>query len=98
MRLKNGIAKYIKSTALQRRIMRRKGLDRFFAFEGLLVMGAALLVLFTLVGQLAADGAGRLSWQFLTSFPSRFPAQAGVLTAWIGTILVMLVTALAAIP
>lgn len=98
MRLKNDIARYIKSTPLQRRIMRRKALDRFFAFEGLLVMGLSLVVLCALVGQLAGDGAGRLSWQFLTSFPSRFPAQAGILTAWIGTILVMLVTALAAIP
>lgn len=98
MRLKNGIAKYIRSTALQRRIMRRKGLDRFFAFEGLFVMGVALLVLFALVGQLTADGAGRLSWQFLTSFPSRFPEQAGILTAWIGTILVMLLTAVTAVP
>lgn len=98
MSLKSAIAKYIKSTPLQRRIMRSKGLDRFFAFEGLLVMGLALLVLLALVGQLAWDGASRLSWQFLTSFPSRFPAQAGIITAWIGTLLVMLVTALAAVP
>lgn len=73
-------------------------LDRFFAFEGLMVMAAALLVLLVLVGQLMFDGLSRLSWQFLTSFPSRFPAQAGIVSAWVGTILVMLVTAMAAIP
>jgi len=50
------------------------------------------------VGALAVDGAGRLSWSFLTSYPSRFPAQAGILSAWVGTLLVMLVTALAAVP
>ena len=98
MSLKNAIAKYIKSTPLQRRIVRSKALDRFFAFEGLLVMALALLVLLALMGQLAWDGVSRLSWQFLTSFPSRFPAQAGIVTAWIGTLLVMFVTALAAIP
>ncbi|MEQ1793700.1 MAG: phosphate ABC transporter permease PstA, partial [Nitrospira sp.] len=49
-------------------------------------------------GQLMFDGLTRLSWQFVTSFPSRFPAQAGIVSAWVGTILVMLVTALAAIP
>lgn len=63
-----------------------------------MVMAAALLVLLVLVGQLMFDGLSRLSWQFLTSFPSRFPAQAGIVSAWVGTILVMLVTAMAAIP
>jgi phosphate transport system permease protein len=85
-------------TPIQRKIARRKALDRFFAFEGLAVMAAALLVLLALVGQLAFDGFARLSWQFVTSFPSRFPAQAGIVSAWVGTILVMLVTAMAAIP
>lgn len=61
-------------------------------------MVLALLVLLALLGQLAFDGLGRLSWQFLTSFPSRFPDQAGILSAWVGTILVMFLTALTAVP
>lgn len=61
-------------------------------------MVLALLVLLALLGQLAFDGLGRLSWQFLTSFPSRFPDQAGILSAWVGTILVMCLTALTAVP
>lgn len=85
-------------TPIQLKIARRKALDRFFAFQGLMVMAAALLVLLVLVGQLMSDGLSRLSWQFATSFPSRFPAQAGIVSAWVGTILVMLVTAMAAIP
>lgn len=85
-------------TPIQRKIARRKALDRFFAFEGLTVMAVALLVLLALIGQLMFDGLSRLSWQFLSSFPSRFPAQAGIISAWVGTILVMFVTALAAIP
>ena len=79
-------------------IARRKALDRFFALEGLVVMMLALAVLLVLLGQLAFDGLGRLSWQFLTSYPSRFPANAGILSAWIGTILVMVLTALTAVP
>jgi phosphate transport system permease protein len=43
-------------------------------------------------------GAPRLDWEFLTSFPSRRPAQAGILSAWVGTTLVMVVTAFAAVP
>ncbi len=47
---------------------------------------------------MAVDGAPRLSWDFFTNFPSRRPAQAGILSAWVGSTLVMLVTAAAAIP
>jgi len=61
-------------------------------------MAGVFLVLLALLGQLVYDGIGRVSWQFLTSYPSRFPSQAGILSAWIGTVLVMLLTALAALP
>ena len=43
-------------------------------------------------------GFSRIDWEFFTSFPSRHAAKAGILSAWVGTILVMLVTAMAAIP
>src|SRR5215204_498934 len=98
MSSRNATDKFIKPAQVRRMIAWRKGLDRFFALEGLSVMVLALLVLLALLGQLAFDGLGRISWQFLTSFPSRFPAQAGILSAWIGTVLVMLLTALTAIP
>ena len=98
MSSKNATDKSTEPSQVRRLIAWRKGLDRFFALEGLSVMILALLVLLALLGQLAFDGLGRISWQFLTSFPSRFPAQAGILSAWIGTILVMLVTALTAVP
>ena len=77
---------------------RRLAHDRLFALAGLAVTAGAFLVLLALLGQLVYDGMGRVSWQFLTSYPSRFPAQAGILSAWIGTVLVMLLTALAAVP
>src|SRR5215467_1264746 len=98
MLLKNAIAKSIKESPVRRRIARSQLRDRLFALAGLLVMAVASLVLLALLGQLAYDGIGRVSWQFLTSYPSRFPAQAGILSAWIGTILVMFLTALTAIP
>lgn len=79
-------------------IARRKLLDGVFSILGLLVTFIGLLTLAALLMDLFADGAGRLSWSFLTSYPSRFPNRAGVLSAWVGTSLVMLVTALAAVP
>jgi phosphate transport system permease protein len=47
---------------------------------------------------MAIQGVPRLSYEFFTSFPSRRAANAGILSAWVGTILVMLVTALSAVP
>lgn len=47
---------------------------------------------------MANHGFSRLDWDFFTSFPSRRAANAGILSAWVGTMLVMLVTAIAAIP
>jgi len=47
---------------------------------------------------MALDGLGRLSWEFFTNFPSRRPGQAGILSAWVGSTLVMLTTAFFAVP
>jgi phosphate transport system permease protein len=77
---------------------RRKRFDALFAITGLLAMLVGLLTLLALLMDLAMAGAGRLSWQFFTSYPSRFASQAGILSAWVGTTLVMLVTAAAAVP
>ena len=79
-------------------ISRRKSLDALFAIIGLLAMLVGLVTLLALLADLAKEGAGRLSWQFFTSYPSRFASQAGILSAWVGTTLVMLVTAATAVP
>ena len=98
MFLKNAIDKSTNNAPVRRRIAHSQRRDRLFAVAGLLVMAVASMVLLALLGQLAYDGMGRVSWQFFTSYPSRFPSQAGILSAWIGTILVMFLTALTAIP
>jgi phosphate transport system permease protein len=58
----------------------------------------ALGVLAALLGNLMLAGLQRVDWQFLTSFPSRRPGQAGILSAWVGTLLLMFCTAAVAIP
>ena len=79
-------------------IARRKLFDRMFSVVGLLALTIGLITLSTLILDLAVDGLPRLSWDFFTSFPSRFAAKAGILSAWVGTTLVMLVTAMTAVP
>ena len=88
----------LKPEEIRALIGRHKLKDMAFEMLGLIVMLAALLVLTALFAQLVIDGAGRLSGEFFTSFPSRRAAQAGILSAWVGSFLVMLVTALAAVP
>ena len=61
-------------------------------------MLAAMLVLFALFAQLAMDGAARIDGDFFASFPSRHAARAGILSAWVGSTLVMVVTAFFAVP
>ncbi len=77
---------------------RRKRKDAIFAVVGLLATFVGMITLGALIADLAIDGLGRLSYNFFTAFPSRFPAQAGILSAWVGTTLVMLVTAITAVP
>lgn len=79
-------------------IARHKIWDAVFAIIGLLSLLVGIVTLLALVIDLTIDGLPRLSWQFFTSFPGRRPEQAGILSAWVGTTLVMLVTALAAVP
>lgn len=83
---------------LREMIARHKRWDQVFAIVGLSAMLVGVIVLFALFIDLAIDGARRLDWQFLTSFPSRRPEQAGILSAWVGTTLVMLVTMLTGVP
>ena len=83
---------------LEKKIARNKKLDGLFAVVGLLSTFIGMLTLAVLIVNLAIDGAERLTPHFFISFPSRFPAQAGILSAWVGTTLVMLVTALTAVP
>ena len=77
---------------------RRKKMDALFAVIGLLATFIGMITLAALILDLAIDGFGRLSHDFFTSFPSRFASRAGILTAWVGTTLVMLVTAFTAVP
>ena len=72
--------------------------DRLLRYMGLLVMLLALAALGTLVVDVVRDGWPRLSWSFVTGYPSRFSAQAGIWTALVGSIWVIGLTAAIAMP
>ena len=79
-------------------ITRHKRWDLIFALVGLLALMIGVLTFVALFAGMAIDGAHRLSWDFFVNFPSRRPEQAGILSAWVGSTLVMVVTAATAVP
>ena len=76
----------------------RKQLDKVFVVVGLVILFGCLGILAILLFDLLRDGAPRFGWEFLSSFPSRRAEHAGILSAAVGTALIMLVTALVALP
>jgi phosphate transport system permease protein len=79
-------------------LRRRKWWDHTFSIIGLACLLVGIITLVALLVNLAIDGLARLQPHFFTSFPSRFPQKAGILSAWVGTLIVMFVTALTAVP
>jgi phosphate transport system permease protein len=79
-------------------VQRARRSDARFAVAGLLVLIVSMIVLLSLIIDFAIDGLGRIDYAFLTEYPSRRPASAGILSAWVGTALVMLVTAALSVP
>ncbi|MBZ0270486.1 phosphate ABC transporter permease PstA [bacterium] len=78
----------------------RKGRYRESFFVGLCA-GATILplvVLVVLVGDVLIDSLGRLSLDFIRSYPSRKPEEAGIWPALIGSLFLIAVTAAIAIP
>lgn len=79
-------------------IARGKLKDTLFQALGIIFLAIGVAVIVLLVGDMILRGAERLSLDFFTSFASRRAGQAGILSAWVGSLLVMLVTAVAAVP
>jgi phosphate transport system permease protein len=89
---------YRDADTLRAGLSRRKVLDQVFVIVGLVVMLVCLAILAILFIDLVRDGAPRFGWDFFTNFASRHAARAGILAAWVGTSLIMLVTAVCAVP
>jgi phosphate transport system permease protein len=77
---------------------RRYRLDRAFVVATWIATGIAIAVLAWLLLDVFIEGAGRIDWQFLTSFPSRRPARAGIVGALAGTLWVMVMVAVISFP
>jgi phosphate transport system permease protein len=85
-------------TEVRAMIKRHKLNDYIFSVIGLIAIMIGLLTLLTLFVDLVYDGSSRFNLQFLSDYPSRRAAHAGLLSAWVGSTLVMTVTFLTAVP
>jgi phosphate transport system permease protein len=86
------------SEAKSPRVHARRRREKIFVVLGLASTLVGLVTLALLLVDLAVAGLPRLSWDFFTSFPSRRAGQAGILSAWVGSVLVILVTAAIGVP
>jgi len=72
--------------------------DQLFKYWGMFstLIGLVLLVVF--IGDILIDGLGRIDWSFITNLPSRKPEKSGIYTALMGSVWILLFTAIIAIP
>ncbi|MFB0936599.1 MAG: phosphate ABC transporter permease PstA [Propionivibrio sp.] len=84
--------------SLRALIASHKRWDFLFGVLGVLALMLGVMTFVALFADMTINGIGRINIDFLTSFPSRRAANAGILSAWVGSVLVMLVTACAAVP
>jgi phosphate transport system permease protein len=88
----------LQTARLRTEIKRRRRWDLVFIVIGIFALLLGLMTLATLFIDMLIDGWERLHPEFFTSFPSRRAAHAGILSAWVGSLAVMVVTGTVAIP
>jgi phosphate transport system permease protein len=76
----------------------RQRVGRAFAPVALAATVLGLVVLAVLLIDVFSKSLGWLDWQFLTSFPSRFPEKAGILSALFGSLYLVALVAVIAFP
>ena len=72
--------------------------DKAFQVFGVFCTLIGLVVLAIFLVDIVIEGARRIDWDFVSSLPSRRASRAGILTAWAGTLWVLLLTLLIAFP
>ena len=85
--------RYIEQQTVVKRMNGRLIANAIFKYIFLAATVLALMALVILLFRIVTQGAGTLSIDFLTNFASRFPDQAGIKAALIGSLWLMMVVA-----
>jgi phosphate transport system permease protein len=73
-------------------------IDKTFGIFGIFCTLFGLLVLLLFLTNIFVQGISRIDWQFISSLPSRIPAKAGIVSALVGTLWILVLTAIIAVP
>ena len=84
---------YIEHEKVMKRMKSRLIFNKVWKGIFLFAIFIALFSLVMLIGRILTQGIGYLSWDFLTNFASRIPANAGIKAALVGSLYLMLVVA-----
>lgn len=87
-----------KVSHLNKQLKTRKLKNTIFHLVLLLTIAFSIIMLALLLLQVLSIGLKYLNWNFITSMPSRFPEKAGILSALVGSIWTIGLTALIALP
>ncbi|HJX72403.1 MAG TPA: hypothetical protein VJ346_10635, partial [Bacteroidales bacterium] len=80
------------------RVILNRRKDKVFSVVGLIATFTGLILLMFFIADILIDGLTRLDWNFLTGLPSRRPEKAGIFTAMMGTVWILILTAVISFP
>lgn len=83
---------------MSKQARRNRIIDILFRYFGIACTLFGLVMLGVFLYSVLAEGLGRINLQFFTSLPSRKPEEAGILIPLLGTIWIMVLTSLIAVP
>jgi phosphate transport system permease protein len=86
------------SSDYQPQLQKRYKIDKIFQIISWMAVLSGIVVLTVLIAGILIQGIPNLSWDFLVSPPSRKPDQAGIWPAFLGSIILLIITAAVSIP
>lgn len=79
-------------------IKKNRLMDQAFKIWGIACTILGLVLLSIFIGNILIDGLQRINWDFITNLPSRKSERAGIFTALMGSIWILILTTIIALP
>lgn len=80
------------------RIKKNRIKDQLFKYWGIFCTLLGLVLLAIFIGSILIDGIQRIDWEFITNLPSRKAERAGIYTALMGSVWILVLTIIIALP
>ncbi|MDX1603572.1 MAG: phosphate ABC transporter permease PstA [Salinimicrobium sediminis] len=80
------------------RIKKNRFKDQAFKLWGIFCTLLGIVLLSIFIGSILVDGIQRIDWDFITSLPSRKAERAGIYTALMGSVWILVLTTIIALP